>query len=65
MTHYKLFVEEVEAIIQDWPEEWRVPIVDDQLSANKEEWQDDPQTQKDGGQGENPLEKNTDNTQNE
>ena len=29
--HLQLIAEEIEAIIQDWPEEWRLPITEDQL----------------------------------
>ena len=38
---------------------------DDQVYPYEEEWQDDPQTHKDRGHGENPSEENLDNTQNE
>ena len=65
MTHYQLSSEEVEEIIQDWPEEWIVPVVDDQLSPDEEERHDVPQTQKNGGKRENQSRENPENTQNE
>ena len=47
--------DEVDAIIQDWPTEWRVPIVDYQLSIEQESWQKNPLKNKYGGKGEDPL----------
>ena len=41
-------------IIQDWPEEWRVPDTKDQISAEGELQQDDPLEKHNGNQGGDP-----------
>ena len=34
-TQFQLFAAKIDAIIQDWPVEWKDPIVDDQLSTEE------------------------------
>ena len=38
-TEFWITEEDIETISQDWPEEWRRPVADDQISAKNETWQ--------------------------
>ena len=49
---------EVDVIIQDQPEEWKVSVIEDKSFAKEEPQQDDPSNKKNGDQGD-PLAKET------
>ena len=54
MAQFQLSAAEVNAIVQDWTEEWRVSIADGQQYAGEESRHDYPSKKKNGGQGEDP-----------